>query len=124
MRERSIISPPSVTALRTTNCVDESSPIGKILIAFRLAGHAAIRERFERAGARPVQVVETHHQTAGAGEPLEQAADRAVHDIAVGRRRGHDQEVGERGHGHGQRGELVAGQAAQPHPSGRAVSVS
>ena len=26
-------------------------PIGKILIAFRLAGHAAIRERFERARA-------------------------------------------------------------------------
>ena len=37
--------------LGTTYCAEDSSPIGKILIAFRLAGHAAIRERFERARA-------------------------------------------------------------------------
>jgi AcrR family transcriptional regulator len=40
-----------LAVLGTTYCAEESSPIGKTLIAFRLAGHAAIRERFERARA-------------------------------------------------------------------------
>ena len=40
-----------LAVLGTTYCADDSSPIGKILIASRLAGHAAIRERFERAQA-------------------------------------------------------------------------
>ena len=40
-----------LAVLGSTYCADESSPIGKTLIAFRLAGHAAIRERFERARA-------------------------------------------------------------------------
>jgi AcrR family transcriptional regulator len=38
-----------LAVLGTTYCAEESSPIGKILIASRRAGHAAIRERFERA---------------------------------------------------------------------------
>jgi AcrR family transcriptional regulator len=40
-----------LAVLGTTYCAEDSSPIGKILIAFRLAGHGAIRERFERARA-------------------------------------------------------------------------
>jgi AcrR family transcriptional regulator len=40
-----------LAVLGSTYCAEESSPIGKTLIAFRLAGHAAIRERFERARA-------------------------------------------------------------------------
>ena len=40
-----------LAVLGTTYCAEDSSPIGKILIASRLAGHAAIRERFERASA-------------------------------------------------------------------------
>jgi AcrR family transcriptional regulator len=40
-----------LAVLGTTYCAEDSSPIGKIVIAFRLAGHAAIRERFERARA-------------------------------------------------------------------------
>ena len=40
-----------LAVLGTTYCAEESSPIGKTLIAFRLAGHAAIRERLERARA-------------------------------------------------------------------------
>jgi hypothetical protein len=40
-----------LAVLGTTYCAEDSSPIGKILIASRLAGHAAIRERFERARA-------------------------------------------------------------------------
>jgi AcrR family transcriptional regulator len=40
-----------LAVLGSTYCAEDSSPIGKILIAFRLAGHAAIRERFERARA-------------------------------------------------------------------------
>jgi AcrR family transcriptional regulator len=40
-----------LAVLGSTYCAEESSPIGKTLIAFRLAGHAAIRERFERACA-------------------------------------------------------------------------
>jgi AcrR family transcriptional regulator len=40
-----------LAVLGTTYCADSSSPVGKTLIAFRLAGHAAIRERFERARA-------------------------------------------------------------------------
>ena len=40
-----------LAVLGTTYCADDSSPIGKIVIAFRLAGQAAIRERFERARA-------------------------------------------------------------------------
>jgi AcrR family transcriptional regulator len=40
-----------LATLGTTYCADESSPVGKVLIASRLAGHAAIRERFERARA-------------------------------------------------------------------------
>jgi AcrR family transcriptional regulator len=38
-----------LATLGTTYCADLSSPVGKMLIASRLAGHAAIRERFERA---------------------------------------------------------------------------
>jgi AcrR family transcriptional regulator len=38
-----------LAVLGSTYCAEDSSPIGKILIASRLAGHAAIRERFERA---------------------------------------------------------------------------
>lgn len=38
-----------LAVLGTTYCAEDSSPIGKTVIAFRLAGHAAIRERFERA---------------------------------------------------------------------------
>jgi AcrR family transcriptional regulator len=40
-----------LAVLGTTYCAEDSSPIGKTLIDFRLAGHAAIRERFERAHA-------------------------------------------------------------------------
>jgi AcrR family transcriptional regulator len=40
-----------LAVLGSTYCAEESSPIGKTLIAFRLAGHAAIRERFEQARA-------------------------------------------------------------------------
>jgi AcrR family transcriptional regulator len=40
-----------LAVLGTTYCAEDSSPIGKIVIAFRLAGQAAIRERFERAHA-------------------------------------------------------------------------
>jgi AcrR family transcriptional regulator len=40
-----------LAVLGSTYCAEESSPVGKTLIAFRLAGHAAIRERFERARA-------------------------------------------------------------------------
>lgn len=40
-----------LAVLGTTYCAEESSSIGKTLIAFRLAGHATIRERFERARA-------------------------------------------------------------------------
>jgi AcrR family transcriptional regulator len=38
-----------LATLGTTYCAEDSSPIGKIVIAFRVAGQAAIRERFERA---------------------------------------------------------------------------
>jgi AcrR family transcriptional regulator len=38
-----------LAVLGTTYCADDSSPVGKILIASRLAGQAAIRDRFERA---------------------------------------------------------------------------
>jgi AcrR family transcriptional regulator len=40
-----------LATLGTTYCADDSSPAGKLLIESRLAGHAAIRERFERARA-------------------------------------------------------------------------
>ena len=40
-----------LATLGTTYCAEFSSPVGKMLIASRLAGHAAIRERFERARA-------------------------------------------------------------------------
>jgi AcrR family transcriptional regulator len=40
-----------LAVLGTTYCAEDSSSIGKTLIASRLAGHAAIRERFERAHA-------------------------------------------------------------------------
>jgi AcrR family transcriptional regulator len=40
-----------LAVLGTTYCGENSSPVGKILIESRLAGHAAIRERFERARA-------------------------------------------------------------------------
>ena len=40
-----------LATLGTTYCADDSSPVGEMLIASRLAGHAAIRERFERARA-------------------------------------------------------------------------
>jgi AcrR family transcriptional regulator len=38
-----------LAVLGTTYCGEDSSPVGKIVIGFRRAGHAAIRERFERA---------------------------------------------------------------------------
>jgi AcrR family transcriptional regulator len=38
-----------LATLGTTYCADDSSPAGKLLIDSRLAGHAAIRERFEQA---------------------------------------------------------------------------
>jgi AcrR family transcriptional regulator len=40
-----------LATLGSTYCADDSSPVGKMLIASRLAGHAAIRKRFERARA-------------------------------------------------------------------------
>jgi AcrR family transcriptional regulator len=40
-----------LAVLGTTYCAEESSDVGKTVIAFRVAGHAAIRERFERAQA-------------------------------------------------------------------------
>jgi len=40
-----------LATLGTTYCAEDSSPVGKILIESRLAGHAAIGERFERARA-------------------------------------------------------------------------
>jgi AcrR family transcriptional regulator len=40
-----------LAVLGTTYCAEDSSRIGKLLIASRLAGHAAIRERFEQAKA-------------------------------------------------------------------------
>jgi AcrR family transcriptional regulator len=40
-----------LATLGTTYCADDSSSAGKMLIASRLAGHAAIRERFEQARA-------------------------------------------------------------------------
>jgi AcrR family transcriptional regulator len=40
-----------LATLGTTYCADDSSPVGKMLIASRLAGHAAIRERLERSRA-------------------------------------------------------------------------
>ena len=40
-----------LATLGTTYCADDSSPVGKMLISSRLAGHAAIRKRFERARA-------------------------------------------------------------------------
>jgi AcrR family transcriptional regulator len=46
------LSPAGCLAtLGTTYCAQDSSPAGQLLIASRLAGHAAIRERFERARA-------------------------------------------------------------------------
>ena len=41
-----------LATLGTTYCADDSSPVGKMLIASRLAGHAAIRERLERRPRR------------------------------------------------------------------------
>ena len=38
-----------LATLGTTYCAEASSPVGKMLIASRLAGHAAIRERLEHA---------------------------------------------------------------------------
>jgi AcrR family transcriptional regulator len=38
-----------LATLGTTYCADDSSPAGKLLIESRLAGHAAIRQRFEQA---------------------------------------------------------------------------
>jgi AcrR family transcriptional regulator len=40
-----------LAVLGTTYCAEDSSPVGKIVIAFRRAGQATIRERFERAQA-------------------------------------------------------------------------
>lgn len=40
-----------LAVLGTTTCAQDSSPIGQALIAFRIAGEASIRERFERARA-------------------------------------------------------------------------
>jgi AcrR family transcriptional regulator len=40
-----------LAVLGTTYCAEDSSPIGKTLIAFRRAGQGAVRERFERARA-------------------------------------------------------------------------
>ena len=41
-------------------------------------------QRVERAGIRPVEVVEPEHQRARGGEPLEQVAEGAVQAVAVG----------------------------------------
>jgi AcrR family transcriptional regulator len=38
-----------LAVLGTTYCAEDSSSVGKIVIGFRRAGQAAIRERFERA---------------------------------------------------------------------------
>lgn len=51
-----------LAVLGTTTCAEDSSPIGKALIAFRLAGEAAIRERFERARAEGDLSPETEPQ--------------------------------------------------------------
>jgi AcrR family transcriptional regulator len=40
-----------LATLGTTYCADDSSTVGKMVIASRVAGHAAIRERLERARA-------------------------------------------------------------------------
>ena len=40
-----------LATLGTTYCAEDSSPVGKMLIESRIAGHAAICERFERARA-------------------------------------------------------------------------
>jgi hypothetical protein len=40
-----------LAVLGTTYCAEDSSPVGKIVIAFRRAGQAAIRERLEQARA-------------------------------------------------------------------------
>jgi len=40
-----------LATLGTTYCADDSSPVGEMLIASRLVGHAAIRERLERSRA-------------------------------------------------------------------------
>jgi AcrR family transcriptional regulator len=40
-----------LAVLGATYCAEDSSPVGKTLIAFRLAGHATVRKRFERARA-------------------------------------------------------------------------
>jgi AcrR family transcriptional regulator len=40
-----------LATLGTTYCAEDSSAVGKIVIASRLAGHAAIRKRLERARA-------------------------------------------------------------------------
>ena len=61
-----------------------------------------------------MHVIEADHQPARAREPLEQAAQRAMHDIALNRRRRRAARVGEHGQRHGERIELVAGQPSQP----------
>jgi len=38
-----------LSVLGVTHCAEDSSPIGEAIIAFRLSGEAAIRERFKRA---------------------------------------------------------------------------
>jgi AcrR family transcriptional regulator len=40
-----------LATLGTTYCAEDSSAVGKVVIASRLASHAAIRKRFERARA-------------------------------------------------------------------------
>ena len=60
----------------------------------RALGRAAgqRRHQVQRGRIRPVQVVETQHERACGREPLQQAAERAVHDVALGRRRRRAQE--------------------------------
>lgn len=40
-----------LAVLGAPSCAEDSTPMGQALIAFRLAGEAAIRERFQRASA-------------------------------------------------------------------------
>jgi hypothetical protein len=45
------------------------------------------RERLDRGGIGPVEIVEAEHQRPPCGEPLQQVAQRAVGAVAVERRR-------------------------------------
>jgi hypothetical protein len=72
------------------------------------------RQQLERGGIGPVHVVEADDQRARRAEPLEQAPECAVDDVALGRRRRPAQRRGERGQRHGERVELAAVEPPQP----------